>query len=75
MFPLYTVAIKFVERNKATNRSIHYALSDFKTANGVRKGEDYMKNYFVSRYGAIEEVDFSSILKEIIHENEVKNNG
>ena len=67
--------IKFVERNKATNRSIHYALSDFKTANGVRKGEDYMKNYFVSRYGAIEEVDFSSILKEIIHENEVKNNG
>ena len=67
--------IKFVERNKAKNRSIHYELSDFKTANGVRKGEDYMKNYFVSRYGAIEEVDFSSILKEIIHENEVKNNG
>lgn len=66
--------IKFVERDKSTNCSIHYALSDFKTANGVRKGEDYMKNYFVSRYGAIEDVDFSPILKEIIHGNEVKKN-
>ncbi len=58
--------IKFVERDDKTNRSIHYSLSDFKTANGVRKGEDYMNNYFVNRYGAIKEVDFSSILKEIL---------
>ena len=40
--------IKFVERNEENN-SIHYSLSDFKTASGVRKGEDYMNNYFVNR--------------------------
>lgn len=67
--------IKFVERDETTNCSVHYALSDFKTANGVRKGEAYMSNYFVNRYGAIKEVDFSSILKEIVETNEVKQNG
>jgi abortive infection family protein len=64
--------IKFVERDETTNCSVHYALSDFKTANGVRKGEAYMNNYFVNRYGAIKDVDFSSILKEIIDASEVK---
>ena len=63
--------IKFVEREDETGGSIHYALSDFKTANGVRKGEDYMNNYFVSRYGAIKDVDFSTILEKIIAESEV----
>ena len=29
--------IKFVERDSQTNFSTHYALSDFKTANGIRK--------------------------------------
>lgn len=58
--------IKFVERDKVTNHSIHYSLSDFKTADGVRKGEDYMNNYFVNRYGAINDVDFSPILEKII---------
>ena len=67
--------IKFVEREEETNCSVHYALSDFKTASGVRKGEDYMNNYFVSRYGAIREVDFSPILKNIVEEYEVKKNG
>ena len=63
--------IKFVERNDETGNSIHYALSDFKTADGIRKGEDYMNNYFVSRYGAIKNVDFSSILEKVIAGNEV----
>ena len=63
--------IKFVEREDETGNSIHYALSDFKTANGVRKGEDYMNNYFVSRYGAIKDVDFSSILEKVIAGSEV----
>ena len=63
--------IKFVEKDDK-NKSIHYSLSDFKTANGVRKGEDYMNNYFVNRYGAIKDVDFSSILKEIISKKEKK---
>lgn len=57
--------IKFVERNE-DNNSIHYSLSDFKTASGVRKGEDYMNNYFVNRYGAIKDIDFSSIFKDIV---------
>lgn len=63
--------IKFVEREDETGNSIHYALSDFKTADGIRKGEDYMNNYFVSRYGAIKDVDFSPILEKIITENGV----
>ena len=64
--------IKFVERDTETKRSSHYALSDFKTANGIRKGEDYMSNYFVNRYGAISEIDFSPILQKIISQSEVK---
>lgn len=62
--------IKFVERDKKTNQSIHYSLSDFKTADGIRKGEDYMSNYFVNKYGAISDIDFSQILKNIIMENQ-----
>ncbi len=67
--------IKFVERNDTTHESEHYSLSDFKTSGerGVRKGEDYMKNYFVNQYGAIKDVDFSSILETIIVEGD--NNG
>ena len=64
--------IKFVERDAATNHSTHYSLSDFKTADGVRKGEDYMNNYFINRYGAINDVDFSPILEKIILTNEEK---
>ncbi len=63
--------IKFVEREDNTGNSIHYALSDFKTADGIRKGEDYMNNYFVSRYGAIKDVDFSPILEKVITESGV----
>ena len=56
--------IKFVERDEVTGNSTHYALSDFRTADGVRKGEDYMGNYFVSRYGAIRDIDFLPILEK-----------
>lgn len=60
--------IKFVERDKETKESILYALSDFK-ANGsvsVRKTSDYMKNYFISRYGAIVDMDFTDIIKNCL---------
>ena len=60
--------IKFVERDKETKSSSLYALSDFK-ANGeasVRKTSDYMKNYFISRYGAIEDIDFTDIIADIL---------
>ncbi len=67
--------IKFVERDDTTHISEHYSLADFKTfgERGVRKGEDYMKNYFINQYGAIKNVDFSSILEKIIYEEATKN--
>lgn len=67
--------IKFVERNSGTKSSELYSLSDFK-ANGVasvRKTTDYMKNYFVSRYGAIENIDFTDIVKEVLNEGGFRN--
>ena len=63
-----------MERDEKTGNSVHYALSDFKTSDGIRKGEDYMNNYFVSRYGAIKDVDFGPILEKIIEVNEVTEN-
>lgn len=66
--------IKFVERDDDTLTSSHYSLSDFGTAGkgGVRKNEDYMKNYFVDRYGAIKDIDFSPIFEELLsRRNEV----
>lgn len=66
--------IKFVERDEKTGISEHYSLSDFKTADGVRKGEDYMNNYFISRYGAIKDIDFTPILEKMIsHDGDVSN--
>lgn len=64
--------IKFVERDETSHESVLYSLSDFGTAgeNGVRKHEDYMKNYFVSRYGALRDIDFSPIFEDIITESE-----
>lgn len=60
--------IKFVERDEETHFSSHYSLSDFGTTgkSGVRKNEDYMKNYFVDRYGAIKDIDFTPIFEELI---------
>ena len=60
--------IKFVERDDDSHYSKMYALSDFGTTGdkGVRKHADYMKNYFVSEYGAIKDIDFTPIFEEII---------
>lgn len=60
--------IKFVERDEDTHYSTHYSLSDFKTAGkgGVRNNEDYMKNYFIDRYGAIRDIDFTTVFENII---------
>lgn len=69
--------IKFVERDKNTKSSILYALSDFKT-NGeisVRKTSDYMKNYFVNRYGAIEKIDFTDIILKLLSEKRNSTDG
>lgn len=60
--------IKFVERDDESHYSSLYALSDFGTSGerGVRMHEDYMKNYFISQYGAIKDIDFTPIFEEII---------
>ena len=60
--------IKFVERDENTHCSSHYSLSDFGTtgSTGVRQNEDYMKNYFIDRYGAIKDVDFTPIFEELL---------
>ena len=65
--------IKFVERNDTTDCSGLYALSDFGTSgeNGVRKHEDYMKNYFISQYGAIKDIDFTPVFEELFQQPEV----
>lgn len=62
-----------MERDDDTNFSIHYSLSDFGTSGekGVRKNEDYMKNYFVSQYGAIKDIDFTSVIEELLKEREM----
>lgn len=64
--------IKFVER-KQDQSSRHYSLSDFGTSgtNGVRKVDDYMKNYFINQYGAIQDIDFSDIFLKVM-EGETK---
>lgn len=64
--------IKFVERDDETHGSTHYALSDFGTEGkkGVRKTEDYMKNYFINKYGAIRSIDFTSIFQKLMDEVE-----
>jgi AAA15 family ATPase/GTPase len=64
--------IKFVERDENTHDSIHYSLSDFGTSgeNAVRIHGDYMKNYFIGRYGAITDIDFTSIFEEVLKERE-----
>ena len=65
--------IKFVEKDDDSLLSEVYSLSDFGTSgeNGVRKGDDYMKNYFISQYGAIKAIDFSPIFESEVSE-EVK---
>lgn len=63
--------IKFVERDEATHLSSLYSLSDFSTVGtgGVRKNTDYMKNYFIDRYGTIKNVDIGNILNQLMQKN------
>lgn len=60
--------IKFVERDDETFCSTHYSLSDFGTSgkNGVRNGGEYMKNYFIHQYGAIKDIDFTSVIENLL---------
>lgn len=60
--------IKFVERED-DKYSVLYSLADFSTSgpNSVRRTTDYMKNYFVSRYGAIKEIDFTPLFEALVN--------
>lgn len=64
--------IKFVEQDEDTEIYNHYSLSDFGTSGegGVRNTENYMNNYFISKYGAIKDIDFSPIFKKIMDNKE-----
>lgn len=66
--------IKFVEKDKATQGSVQYSLSDFGTKgkDGVRKNEDYLKNYFINRYGALVSIDFTDVFKHAVEVSGVK---
>lgn len=57
--------IKFVEKDFETHESTMYMLSDFGTQgkSGVRNTTDYMKNYFMNKYGAIIDIDYTNIFK------------
>lgn len=61
--------INFVERDDDTHHSYHYTLADFGASGkyGVRKNEDYLKNYFINRYGGIKDIDFAPVFEEVIH--------
>lgn len=61
--------IKFVERDEDTQYSELYALSDFE-AEETNEDRDYMRNYFISRYGAVRDIDFSPIFEELLCEEE-----
>lgn len=57
--------IKFVDRDE--NGSSLYSLSDFGTrGTSARKGKNYMENYFVDKYGAIKNIDFSELFEKIL---------
>ena len=59
--------IKFVEFDEKIQSSTIYSLADFGTSGriSVRKEGDYMSNYFINRYGAIKNIDFTPIFEEI----------
>jgi AAA15 family ATPase/GTPase len=60
--------VKFTEKDDETQSSSHYSLSDFGTTGdkGVRKDEDYQRNYFISRYGAIRDIDFTPFFEDLL---------
>lgn len=51
--------IKFIDRDEDSGESELYSLADFDDED--RSANDYMMNYFINRYGAIKDIDFSSV--------------
>jgi len=61
-----TLKPEIVDPDDAGDGSVTYALSDFGTSGsaGVRRGEDYQRNYFLGRYGGIRDVDLVPFLRK-----------
>jgi AAA15 family ATPase/GTPase len=61
--------IKFIEYNNEKLTSFIYSLADFKTNGkiGVRNSDDYMKDYFKTKYGAIQLVDLEPLFEKNSH--------
>ena len=59
----------FVEKDRVTKISDFYKLSDFMTNsnNPTRNTTDYINNYFMNKYGAIEYVDLSEVFEKIMN--------
>lgn len=63
--------IKFVERSADTGNSDIYALSDFSASDTrARLGTDYMKHYFVGKYGALPEIELGSFFEKYTKESD-----
>lgn len=58
--------IKFVDRASPEKGASLYSLSDF--GSSARKGKDYMKDYFIDRYGAIRDIDLSGVFEKFLNE-------
>ncbi len=64
--------IKFVDRSDSQYSEL-YTLADFPTSGKCSvKTTDYMKNYFVSRYGAIRNIDFTNFFEKMINNSKLK---
>lgn len=61
--------IKFIEREGESSRL--YNLSDYGTSgeNGVKNSTDIMKNYLTGKYGAINYIDYSDIIRDALRLN------
>lgn len=61
--------IKFVERINDKFSEL-YTLADFPTSGkgSVRNSTDYMKNYFINRYGAIKDIDLSELFEKALND-------
>ena len=60
--------LKFTERDDETGYSVLFSLSDFDISreSDIRENDDYMKNYFISQYGAIRDIDFTPVFESLL---------
>jgi len=62
--------IRFVEKDKETFQSALYSLADFGST-GVRNDENFLINYFKGKYSTLPYIDFASLLRETVNNDDV----